>query len=575
MKTKTLLIACLMLSALARAQDFQWVRTFGGPDLDNGAAIHIDAFGNVLTTGCFRFTVDFSSGAGTANITSAGLEDIFVHKMDASGKLLWVKNIGTATGFSTAQGCGSAISSDASGNIYITGQFGGTFDFDPGPGSANLTSVGSRDIFILKLNADGNYLWARSFGGTDLVSNTSVILDAGNAIDVDASGNVYVTGYFGGTIDFDPGPGVTNLTSVGFQDVFVLKMSSAGNLIWAKSFGGANNNDWGNSIKVDVSGNVYTTGFFRGSVDFDPGAGTTNITSVGSGDIFVHKMNASGDFLWVKTFGNTLNDEGRSLALDVSGNVIITGIFNNKVDFDPGPGEFNLIEVGLEDVFILKLTPSGNFVWAKSIGGNSLTTVRSITTDASGNVFTLGNFQGTVDFDPGTGTANMTTLGSWDVYIQKLNPMGNFLWAQTFGGNDNDLSSSIAVDKSGNIYTTGNFYGTADFDPGPGVTNRTPVALSDIFIHKMSEKTTGISEMGNGIQVRVYPNPSEGLVQVSFNEPLNDVIITLTDLNGRVVQTKHLSAVSNTRISIDSPPGMYFLSVKTPNSKSMVKLIKY
>ncbi len=138
---------------------------------------------------------------------------------------------------------------------------------------------------------------------------------------------------------------------------------------WAKAIGGTGF-DFGNAVAVDrETGDVYTTGVFSSTVDFDPGAGVYKLTSAGANDIFITKSNAAGRFVWALRMGGDLNDSGFSIAVDASANVYVTGQFSNSVDFDPGDGKFNLTSAGLADVFILKMDVSGNFIWAKSIGG--------------------------------------------------------------------------------------------------------------------------------------------------------------------------------------------------------------
>ena len=188
---------------------------------------------------------------------------------------------------------GQAVSVDSSGNVYSTGWFNGTADFDPGAGTFNLINSGQfgADIFISKLDSDGNFVWAKGMGGT-----TS---DVGYGISIDASGNVYTTGSFGGTADFDPGAGTFNLTSSGGSDIFINKLNNNGDFVWAKAMGDASD-DFGNAISVDSSGNIYTTGSFQGTVDFDPGdVGTSNLTSAGFEDIFISKLAGTDSFSWV------------------------------------------------------------------------------------------------------------------------------------------------------------------------------------------------------------------------------------------------------------------------------------
>jgi hypothetical protein len=349
--------------------------------------------------------------------------------------------------------------------------------------------------------------------------------------------------------------------------------SSAQTFEWAKSFGGSSD-DTGYSIAVDASGNVYTTGCYSGTVDFDPGAGTAYLTSAERTDVFVQKLDTSGNFLWAKSFGENFFDCGYSIAVDASGNVYTTGIFEGTVDFDPGAGTANLTSVEFTDVFVQKLDAYGNFLWARSFGGSSYDIGHSIKVDASGNVYTTGYFERTVDFDPGAGTANLTSAGSTDVFVQKLDTSGNFLWAKSFGDWFDDYGYSIAVDASGNVYTTGFFKLEVDFDPGAGTANLTSVGDADVFIQKLGSGVAGIVDMGKGIHIKAYPNPSKGLVKLTFEQTLNKIEIMLTDLQGKVVFTKRLDATANEEINIDGSAGIYFLSIKTPQGQSVVKLIK-
>jgi hypothetical protein len=454
------LLAALVLLAAAQGAladgDFVWAGAMGGTNSAFPGSIAVDSAGNVYTTGSFEGTADFDPGPGTYNLTGGGG---FVSKLDSGGNFVWAKSVG-----------GSDIAVDSAGNVYITGEFWETVDFDPGPGTYNLTSVGDADIFVSKLDSSGNFVWAKRMGGT--------FVDQGIGIAVDGAGNVYTTGYFLRTADFDPGPGTYNLTTPD-MDIYVSKLDSSGNFVWAKSMGGANG-DQGNSIAVDSSGNVYTTGLFKETADFDPGPGTYNLTSAGTDDIFVSKLDSSGDFVWAKSMGGVLQwDQGWGIALDSAGNVCTTGRFEGTVDFDPGPGTYNLSGGGC---FVSKLDSSGDFVWAKSMGDWG----RGIAVDGSGNVYTTGPFLGTADFDPGAGTYNLISAGLGDIFVSKLDSSGDFVWAKSVGGTGNDWGQDIGVDSAGNVYTTGEFEGTVDFDPGTGTHNLTSAGAWDIFVLKLS-----------------------------------------------------------------------------------------
>jgi len=388
---------------------------------------------------------------------------------------VWANQLG-----GTGSDIGYSIASDASGNVYTTGYYSGTVDFDPGPGVFTLTSAGATDdIFVCKLNATGNLVWAKSIGGTGN--------DLGLSIAVDGAGNVYTTGQFQGVVDFDPGISVVTFTSAGNYDIFVCKLDVSGNYVWAKCVGGTGI-DYSMGIALDVTGNVYTTGSFPATVDFDPGAGVFNLVSTGFDDIFVSKLDPSGNFVWAVTMGGAGgNDRGLSIALNGNGDIHTTGQFQYTSDFDPGVSTYTISIVGGggTDAFISKLNSSGNFVWATSVGGPNQDLGTSIKVDANSNVYTTGSFMGGADFDPGAGVYTLTCAGFTDVFISKLNSAGNLVWAKSMGGTITDNALSIAIDGSFNVYTTGHFNSTSDFDPGPGVFNLTPGGNQDIFVSKL------------------------------------------------------------------------------------------
>ena len=479
---RVVLASCLVFGFVA-TNSLAWtprtpeiaVAKFGGVGEDFGRAIAVDSSGNIYTTGHFNGTVDFDPGAGTTNLTSAGGNDVFVSKLNSAGELVWVKQFG-----GTGNDMGYSVAVDSSGNVHTTGFFSETVDFDPGAGTENLTSspTGWTDVFVSKLNSTGAFVWAKRFGANDA--------ERGYSIAVDSSGNVYTTGIFMNFVDFDPGAGEFILNGRSF----VSKLNSLGAFVWAVSLEESSSE----SVVVDSSGNVYTTGQFSGTVDFDPGAGTTNLTSAGVGDIFVSKLNSLGAFVWAKRLGGTSQDWGKSVAVDSSGNVYTTGYFNETADFDPGAGTANLISAQIGDVvFVSKLNSTGDFVWAKQFNGDPGQHGYAIKVDSSGNVYTAGYFQGTVDFDPGAGTANLTGTGSNDVFVSKLDSTGVFVWAKKLGSNGFNIAYSVAVDSTGNVYTTGRFEGTGDFDPGAGTANLVSAGDADVFVSKLSSAGAAVS----------------------------------------------------------------------------------
>ncbi|HLP88021.1 MAG TPA: SBBP repeat-containing protein [Nostocaceae cyanobacterium] len=501
-----------------------WAKSFGSSSLDDGTSIKVDSTGNVYIIGSFQATADFDPGSGTFNLTSNGINDIFITKLNSDGSFVWAKNLG-----SSGSDFGRSIVVDNAANVYTTGRFSGTVDFDPNSGTFNLTSNGSADIFISKLNRDGSFAWAKSLG-----SSSS---DEGNSIAVDSTGNVYTIGSFNGTVDFDPNSGFFNLTSKGSNDIFISKLNSNGSFAWAKSFGSIDL-DYGRSIAVDNAGNVYTTGSFNGTVDFDPGNGTFNLTSNGFDNIFISKLNSDGSFAWAKNLGGSGSDRGYSIVVDAMGNIYATGHFSGTTDFDPNNGTFNLTSKGSWDIFISKLNSDGSFGWAKSFGSSNLDIGSSIAVDSTGNVYTTGYFSGTVDFDPGNGTFNLTSNGSNDIFISKLNSDGSFAWAKNLGGSGADSGLSIALDSVGNIYTTGSFQGTADVDPSSDTFIVTSEGNDDIFVVKLGSQTTNINQAPTNLILDI--------ITIAENQPINTVVGNFTSTDPDTANTFTYSLVTGT-----------------------------
>ncbi|MCB9298944.1 MAG: SBBP repeat-containing protein, partial [Lewinellaceae bacterium] len=466
-----------------QAQSLDWAFSAPAPVpqgvRDICEAVARDALGNMYVTGSFLKTADFDPGPGTANLSTSGSnQDIFVAKYDASGAYQWAFNIGSS---SDDSGLGIAI--DGSGDVLVTGRFGGTADFDPGPGAANLTSMGSDDIFVAKYDASGAYLWAFPIGDAGS--------DFGYSIATDGLDNVLVTGRFQGAADFDPGPGTTNLSGLGNNDIFVAKYDASGAYQWAGQVGRYANDGLeveNQAVATDAWGNCYITGFFEGTADFDPGPGTAELSTTGDGDedVFIAKYDASGAYQWAFKIGSSSNNEiGDDITIDGVGNVLVMGVFDGTVDFDPGPGTALLTCNAIRCTFVAKYAPSGAYLQAFSMMG--LTEGLSITSDGSNNVLVTGRFNGAVDFDPGPGTANLTSAGNSDIFVAKYDVSGAYQWAFNIGDAGFGSGYAITVDDSDNVLVAGSFEGAADFDPGPGTANLSSAAGdSDIFVAKYS-----------------------------------------------------------------------------------------
>ena len=216
------------------------------------------------------------------------------------------------------------------------------------------------------------------------------------------------------------------------------------------------NNVQTRSVAVDGSGNVYITGYFDYTADFDPGAGVANLTALGyNTNIFLAKYTASGAYVYAKAIYGSNTGQGLAIAVDGSSNVYLSGNYSGTADFDPGAGTVNLTSAGGSDIFLARYDASGNYVWAKSMGGTSNDIGRGIVLDASANIYMVGEFSTTVDFDPGMATVNLTSAGSNDIFLAKYDASGNYVYAKGMGSTGIDIGHGIAIDASSNAYITG------------------------------------------------------------------------------------------------------------------------
>lgn len=452
------------------AQTFQWAKKIGNTGLSsqNVNATTTDASGNTYLTGMFSGTVDFDPGGAVFNLTSnSGSTDIFVCKLNTSGNLVWAKSFS-----GSSPDWPLALTTDATGNVYVAGLFQGTVDFDPNGGVHNITTLGGTDGIVCKLNSAGNFVSAWRFGSTGVDRCTGVAIDA--------SGYVFISGMHASNMDADPGLGTF---TVGGNGSFLIKLGSAGNFNWVRPLAG-----FTPIIALDGAGNVYVAGDFSGSDDFDPSTGVVTLTSAGYYDVFVCKFNNAGSFLWARRIGGTGNESVVGIAVDGTGNINAIGNFDGACDFDPGAGVYNLTSIAMGmafDAFIFKLNAMGNFVWAKAITSNAGVLIRSIDIDVAGNVYTIGSFSGTVDFNPGTGTYNLVAATGTEVFLLKLSAAGNFLWAYDLSTSTAINGFSITIDPIGSIIVTGAFSGTGDFNPYSGVYNLTSTGNLNIFVIKL------------------------------------------------------------------------------------------
>jgi hypothetical protein len=346
------------------------------------------------------------------------------------------------------------------------------------------------------------------------------------------------------------------------------------------------------AMKTDVAGNIYTTGKFEGTVDFDPGAGVFNLVASNSFyDIFVSKLDAAGNFVWAKKMGGAEDDVSYGITIDASGNVYTAGYFSLTADFDPGAATYNLVSSGSNDIFISKLDFNGNFVWAAKMGGPNFDYASSVAVDALQNVYATGRFLGVADFNPGAGVFNLTSVGSSDMFVVKLgqsvlaikllsftgknNGSNNLLeWSTASEINNNHFDVERSVDgivfeKIAAIKGAGNSsivkqYQFTDHSALKGISyyrlkqvdTDSKFSYSDIIIIKRVQDKPAIN---------LYPNPFKNNFSIDLGGLYKNIVVSIHDIGGKIISETTYTQSQFINITMDTSAGIYFVKIISDN----------
>ncbi len=463
----------------------EWANAGGSAYGDWGSAVVADSMGNVYTTGVFQDVVDFDPSPAVYTLSANGY-DAYLAKYGPAGNLIWATVIGGWGGDRA-----TAIGLDHFGHVYVGGDFAGGCYFPSVAGPTySVSSLGINDVFVARYSANGTCTWAKSFGGTSV--------ELLNSLGVDGQGSVYMTGYITGTVDFDPSAGAYTLSAVA-DAAYVSKLDSSGNFAWAYLIDGTGY-EQASAIAVNAAGDVCVTGHFSSAtfpgadtVDFDFGPGTFKLASansMGSMACFIAKYTASGGFSWAGALISSANIKTYGVDLDAQGNAVVTGFFFAATDFDFGPATNSLAPVSAiqADAFLAKYDATGNYLWANACAENSASNAErgiSVKLDAWGSVYVTGSYSGTVDLDPSASVASFTSAGNADIFLAKYSAAGAYAWAKTINSGGNESPAMISVHDSTNIWVTGKYEGSINFNgPSPGSYSRTANGFTDFFTVK-------------------------------------------------------------------------------------------
>jgi hypothetical protein len=577
----TSLIFLIFLNATSQSTGFEWAKGITCTEEFSPSSVKTDSDGNIFVAGEFSDIAEFNTGHESAALESFGYDDIFISKFNTNGQLIWVKNIGGKYN----DVCNS-MTLDENSNIYITGRFSSTVDFNPGEGNYELESNSGADIYIAKYDSSGIFLWAVRIGGEGYNDGD----DEGTSIITDNDGNVLVTGWFQGTVDFNPGAGVHNLSTARVS-CFILKLSADGEFIWAEKINSPDGGVEGHTIRTDSKNNVYVSGLFKAATDFNPGEGTSVLEPAEDFAAFLVKLDKNANFRWAIQPGgyaiNTNLDKKRPFEIDSEGNIILAFDFRNTVDFNPTEEETLLTSDGnFTDVFIQKLDSLGNLLWVKQIGGPDYEALGGLHLDENNNIYITGYYTGTVDFDPGTSTYELTVGNEWNIglYIAKYSPEGNLVWAHPVNWLENDgtysygYGNDITTDMAGNVISVGKFGGKYNFNPN-GIASVLSSADSEYsfsgYVIKLDGITTGMNHFENDISFKYYPNPFTDKITISGKVQFENAELWLRSLSGQTII--HKKNISGNNIELNTgtmPAGIYFLEINQKDAQFVGKVIK-
>jgi len=492
------------LSKFDSGNNLIWAISFGSFETDQVFTMTLDNLGNPIIAGRFRTTVDFDPGPGVLNLTANIAYNSFIAKYDVNGNLVWAKSIECDDV--------SQIEVDLDDNIYISGNFLGTVDIDPSTGTNNLVATGGgntdRDAFFAKYTSNFDLIWGYNFSSWSFDNLITELI-------VDPQFNLYITGIYSDSVDLDVGPNDYVLHTLNSSDRngFVAKYDTSANFMWAVEHGADYQDDETWDIVVDDSLNCYVTGFYRGTIDFDPGLDSAKLTSIG----------------------------------------------------------------GLDDIFITKYDASGVFKWAKSIGANGKDYPFEMVMDKDFNYYIMGECQGTEsDFDPGPDTVDVGWIGQ-SLFCAKYTRNGDFEYVNIVEGTNSDIyGTDMDIDTSFNVMITGGFEGTKDFDPGTGIFNLVSTGnswMSDVFVLKTERLTVKIAELWKNTDLKIYPNPTGGRITLSLEE-VSTGVLSIRNYLGQLIKQEQFNNTQELDISLKGPSGMYLLQLEVDGQVITKKLIK-
>ena len=566
MRKSILLITSVFFSFCGYSQEnlFENISQFaiGSEMIDGAGAVAYDNEGNMLLLGAFRAAVDFDPGASSNVIEPLGSPDIFLAKYTSEGTLVWVFNLGRISLSNGMDGNGLAV--DANNNIYITGSFSNTVDFDPSGDVHPATSSGGKDAFLAKYASDGSFQWVKTFG--------SSAYDYGDVVTIGADGSIYLGLKYAGTVDLDPGEGEVSVSpQAGAADATLLKLNSNGEYQWHYTLSTANN-DAVTAIALSDGGQIAVGATINGAT-----------SGFGERDMFLAVLNADGAESWSYNFNNyeKANRISTIIFTEDDAEMYIGGRIEGETDFAPSPDNTVQVDPLFADVFMAKYTVAdGSLIWARNVVSAGTGDFLVGMTESGTALMVTGSFDVSITFNPNNPGSTVPSAGGSDIFLAAFdNADGSFLSAATYGGEGNELAVAAHFLPEGKLVLAGDFFGSVQLG-----SSQDPVSsngYSDIFFGEFSYMTNVSDKLtlaASGDKLNIYPVPATTNLFLELPQSTVHTAATLKVFNvvGELTRLQRVDFAGNTyRMSIeDLKPGVYILEVQiegVPTTKRFVK----
>lgn len=565
-----LIALCSIIATTTQAQPvaLAWAHAFNFGDNTNlkEKDIAVGPGGEVLVVGSTNIAVDLDPGPGTELFTpSQSFGEGVVLKLDADGNHLWAVGMGYRA---------EKVVVDAEGNVYVAGFYQDIYDLDPGPEVLRPTTGQDPSIYLAKLDINGALVWAnvvRCAGTTP-----EIVVDA---LALSPDGSIFMAGLFDGNADFDPGPGEVMLTSAPCflcSESFLVKYDSDGALVRSQQLRiavpMANGAARILSLAIDASGDLYATGHYNSTIDFDPGAGTY-LDDGTVAESFLLKLDATGTFAWMLPLGTEQNTTVEHVAVDASGeHATVAGRFMGTTDLDPGEGTSIFTANGGADVCVVQFNSDGTFNWARTYSGTQDEDMHDLHVSANGDVYILGYFSyGYLDLDPGAGSVEFSETES--AFLSVLDTDGDYRWSAALEATTGTVNRChMAIHAGGDIHFTGRNAANVDFDPGPGTSFLQPTGNAS-FVAKWHSTTTTVPALSNAPFI-LYPNPAQEHLFIHHTGTDHDLLITIRDTQGRAVHMTRSPSNGTLTIPLTGAPGVYTITLHDVSGPHTARFIK-